>query len=309
MEMYFLLFILSLALLVKSAERAICYSNTLAKSFNFSRFVMGFLVIAFISILPETLISLIAASKGTPEFGMGTLLGSNVADLTVVIFFVALASKNGLPVKDLFVKQNLYCLPLFALPILLGLDMHYSRLDGLGLILAGLSYYVWALKHDVKKEAARVASKFEWGSMLLLLVSMGVLLLSASLTVKFGTLTAHQWGVHPTLVGLLFVGLGTTLPEMFFSIQAVRKRYVGLAIGDILGTVISDATLVLGAMILVQPFDFNRNLILVTGVFMFLSGLLLFALMKSGRGLSKLEGVLLLFVYLGFVACEFVANH
>lgn len=308
--MYFLLFLLSLGLLVKSAERAICYSNVLAKSFNFSRFVMGFLVIAFISILPETLISLIAAAEGTPEFGMGTLLGSNVADLTVVIFFVALASKNGLPVKDLFLKQNLYCLPLFALPILLGLDMAYDRFDGLLLIGAGLGYYAWALKHDSqKKEVARVATSFAWGKFLLLLISMGVLLFSASMTVKFGTLTAHQWGLHPTLVGLLFVGLGTTLPEMFFSIQAVRKHYIGLAIGDILGTVISDATLVLGAMILVKPFHFDPSLILVTGAFMFLSGLLLFGLLKTGRGLSKLEGAFLALVYVAFVGCEFLVSY
>ncbi len=307
--MYFLLFLASLGLLVKSAERAICYSNTLAKSFHFSRFVMGFLVIAFISILPESLISIIAAMQGTPEFGLGTLLGSNVADLTIVFFFVVMASKQGLKVKDLIVEKNIYCLPLLALPLVLGLDTHYGRLDGLVLIAAGLGYYIWALTHDASKERATVALRFEWSQFFLLLLSMATLLLSASLTVKFGTLTASAWGVHPILVGLLFVGLGTTLPELFFSIQAVRKNYVGLAIGDILGTVISDATLVLGIMILVKPFDFNPNLIAVTGVFMFLSAVLLFILMKTDRCLSKKEGVLLLLVYVAFVACEFVANR
>ncbi|QQR54457.1 hypothetical protein IPG41_04620 [Candidatus Peregrinibacteria bacterium] len=307
--MYFLLFILSLGLLVKSAERAICYSNTIAKSFNFSRFVMGFFVIAFISILPETLISLISAAKGTPEFGMGTLLGSNVADLTVVFFFVILASKKGLKVSDVVFRKNIYCLPLFALPIVLGFDFEYSRLDGFALLGAGVAYYVWALHHDLPKDQARIASSFHWGTLLLLLVSMGVLLLSASLTVKFGTLTAEQWGVHPILVGLLFVGLGTTLPELFFSVQAVRKHYNGLAIGDILGTVISDATMVLGLTILVSPFDFAPSLIWVTGGFMFFAALLLFVLMKTDRELSRWEGFLLLGLYFAFVACEFWANH
>lgn len=307
--MYFLLFLLSLGLLVKSAERAICYSNTLAKSFRFSRFVMGFLVIAFISILPESLISIISAAEGTPEFGLGTLLGSNVADLTLVFFFVALASKKGLKVSDLVFSKNIYCLPLFVLPLILGMDTHYARLDGLILVLAGLGYYGWALRHDSQKKTAAVVLRFDWKQLALLLLSMGVLLLSASLTVKYGTLTATQWGVHPVLVSLLFVGLGTTLPELFFSIQAVRKNYVGLAIGDILGTVISDATLVLGVMILVRPFDFDPNLMLVTGLFMFLSAVLLFILMRTNRVLSKKEGTLLLMVYLAFVACEFWANR
>ena len=302
--MAFVLFLLSLALVVKSAQFAITYSSSLARGLGLTRYSMGFLVIAFISILPETFIALISAAQGNPEFGLGTLFGSNVADLTFVFFMTVLATKNGLFISEGILHKNRFYLPVLALPLLLGWDGAFTRVDGALLILLGGLFYYYLIRKDCFGQKGTVRFKINWRHLAALILSMALLLISANWTVHYGTSAAEQWGLHPVLISLIFVGLGTTLPEMFFAIQAVRKKHYGLATGDLLGTVISDATMVVGAMVLIQPFSFDPFLIYGTGMAMLVSGVMLFWCMHTGKRLSVKEGAFLFFIYLVFIAVE-----
>jgi len=92
MLLSFVLLIISLAVVIKSADLAIKYSTKLAESFHLSKYVVGFLIVSVISILPETFISITSAFEGIPAFGLGTLFGSNVADLTLVFVLVIFLS-------------------------------------------------------------------------------------------------------------------------------------------------------------------------------------------------------------------------
>ncbi len=94
------LFLAFLILLIKCAGYAIKYSSRLAKALHFPEFIVSFFIIALISVLPEATISVISAFNGQPELGLGTLLGSNVADLTLVFGIVALFSSKGIKVKS-----------------------------------------------------------------------------------------------------------------------------------------------------------------------------------------------------------------
>lgn len=301
----FLLFIASLLLVVKSADSAIRYSSKLAESLRISKHVIGFLVIAAISVLPETLISIQAAMQGIPSFGVGTLFGSNVADVSLVFALVLLFSKHGLKVESKVLKdQYLYFLAL-AVPLILGYNGIYSRWEGALLILTGILFHIHALKRD-KREIQRVHTQFSFQSLLLLLLSMALLLLGAHYTVESGVAIATTLGISPVLVGMLFVGLGTTLPEALFSIKAVRHNLDSLALGDILGTVMTDATIVLGLIALIHPFTFDERLVHLTGLYMLFGTLLLFYFLQSGRTLKKREGIFLFVFYLVFVFTEFI---
>jgi len=107
---------------------------------------------------------------------------------------------------------------------------------------------------------------------------------------------------------MLIVGLGTTIPEFFFSLKSARRQDDSLAIGDILGTVLADATVVVGILALLNPFFFPPRIIYVTGVFMLIASLVLFHFMRSGRTLSKKESYWLIIFWLIFVIVEFIAN-
>lgn len=103
---------------------------------------------------------------------------------------------------------------------------------------------------------------------------------------------------------MLVVGLGTTVPELFFAVESVKKDDDSLAIGDILGTVLADATIVVGIIALIAPFSFPVKIIYFTGVFMLTAACILFYLMKTGRMLTKKDANILLLFWLFFAAVE-----
>src|SRR3989338_1311980 len=125
------LFIVFLFILIKSAEYATRYSTRIARIFQISEFVFSFFIVAIISAIPEGTISVISALKGVPEFGLGALLGSNVADLTLVFGIVALLSAKGINVKSKILNKDFFYLALLLFPVVLGFDGHFSRVDGI----------------------------------------------------------------------------------------------------------------------------------------------------------------------------------
>src|SRR3990167_3684093 len=132
-----LVFIFSLVLVVKGATLATKYSAKLAESFNFSKYIIGFVVIAFISILPETFIAINSALKGIPEFGLGTLFGSNIADLTLIFAILIIYAGRGIKIKSRVLKDVGLYQSFLLLPLLFGLNGHYSRIEGAALIISG----------------------------------------------------------------------------------------------------------------------------------------------------------------------------
>lgn len=299
----FLVFIVALALIIKSADLAMKYSSTVAKDLGISNHLVGFLIVAIISVLPETFISVMAAFQGEPALGLGTLFGSNVADLTLVFAVILFFANRDIKVRSKIVTSNLLYLGAIALPLLLGLDGAYSRFDGLLLVAVGVIFHLWMVKRD-KRTYMRVGYTFSIRNFIFLLLSMVLLLIGSYLTVKHGIELAYQLNLSPIVIGLLGLSLGTTLPELFFSIKAVGRKQDELALGDILGTVITDAVIVVGIVALIAPFTFPMRIIYITGVFMLVAAMILLYFMKTERSLTRKEGVFLFAVYLLFVFTE-----
>jgi cation:H+ antiporter len=304
-------FLIFLFILIKCAGHAIKYSSKIAKALKFPEFIVSFFIIALISVLPEATISVISAFRGEPELGLGTLLGSNIADLTLVFGIVALFSSTGIKVKSKILSNNFFYLTLLLFPLILGFDGRFSRIDGSVLILLGSLFFakIYMESRRFHKKFNNVPSEPFVKSLLLLIFSLGILLLSAFLTVKFAVNFAYDAKLPAILVGLTVVALGTCLPELIFSIKAVRKNHDSLALGDILGTVITDATIVLGLVAIISPFSYNPHNIYITGTAMFLAGIFVTAFMKSDRSINKKEGLLLIFLYIFFVFLEFFINN
>ncbi len=308
MFLFFVILVASLFLVIKSANFAIKYSSNLSEVLNLPKHVIGFVLVAVISVLPEGFISVTSALEKIPSFGLGTLFGSNIADMTLVVSLVIFFSRKKIKIESHFIKNKFFYLGAISVPIILGLNGFYSRLEGVLLILAGLTFYYIILRKNI--HSAKIdREKFKIRHVVFLILSIGGLIFGSNLTVKYGVYLAQGLSINPVLIGMLIVGLGTTLPELIFSIKAAKKNCHDLALGDILGTVIADATIIVGIMALIHPFSFNMRLIYVTGLFMFAGMLLLFHFMKSDRAVSKKEGFLLLAFYFVFVLTEFFINR
>ena len=303
--LYGILFFAMLLILAKSAGFAAHSASKLARAFHFSEFLVSSLIVAVISASPETIISFISAFKGIPEFGLGTLLGSNVADLTLVFAIVALFSAKGIKVKSVILKRHFFYLMLLLLPVALGWDGHISKLEGGFLIIGCLMLFIMMYKdgHHVSKKV-RHKHLHPLRNFFILVLSLSLLLISAYYTIKFGVLFAEEIHIPAVVIGLLVVSLGTCLPELFFSYRAVKDKHYTLALGDILGTVIFDATLIIGIISLIHPLYFDPLIMYTAGVFMFLAGLLVTSFILYKHKITKTQAVILLLFYLAFVAVQ-----
>lgn len=302
------IFAVALFMVIQGATLATKHATKLARSFRLSQYTVGFIIVAIISILPETFISINAALEGTPSFGLGVLFGSNVADLTIVFGAIVLLAGRSLKVESKIIKKQSVYPFMLLLPLILGLDGHFSRLEGVALITTGALLYYLALKNGADGTPSTNNTSGRYRSLWKLVVSMVILLVGSYFTVTSATALAGDLGVKPILIGMLVVGLGTTMPELFFSLQSVKKRDDALAVGDILGTVLADATVVVGILATINPFSFDPKIIYITGSCMALASFLLFRFMRSGRALTKKEVSVLFIFWLVFVFAEFIAN-
>lgn len=303
------IFVVSLFMIIKGATLSTRYSTKLAENFNLSKYVVGFIIVAFISVLPEAFISINSAIKGIPEFGLGTLFGSNVADLTLVFAILIIYSGRGIKIESKILK-DIYLYPIFLmLPLVLGLNGHYSRLEGLSLIFSGSIFYYLVSKHGSALPTSQTNDvKDGRKNLWLLIFSMSVLLLGSHFAVVSAVSLAGKLSVSPILIGMLIVSLGTIMPELFYSMKSITQKHDGLAIGDILGTVLADATIVVGILAFISPFYFPVKIIYISGIFMLTASLILLEFMRSGRVITKREGYLLLVFWLSYAIIEFLAN-
>ena len=299
--------ITALFLVIKSAEYAMQYSTKIATNLKIPKYVVGFLIVSVISALPETFIGIDSALQGTPSFGLGTLLGANVADLTIIFAIPIFLCSRCLMVKSKILKHGKLYIFMIALPVVFGFNGYYSRWEGIILILAGF-YFYYLLFWRNRESIIKSDGYFSWKYFSFLLLSMMALFVSANFTVKFGVSLAENFNVHPIIIGMFFVGLGTTLPELLFSIKAVKRNHDELAIGNVMGMVITDSTIVIGILALISPFAFNPKIIYITGSFMVLASIVLLYFMRTGKSLNKKEAIALVLFYLLFIFAELFAN-
>lgn len=305
------LFLIFLIILVKCAGYAIRYSSKIARVLHMPEFIVSFFIVAIVSVLPEATISIMSAIQGDSELGLGTLLGSNVADLTLVFGIVALFSSGGIKVKSKILNDNLFYLVLLLFPLILGFDGNLSRIDGFILVILGSLFF-----YKIYKESKRFSKKFTATkrepfikSLLLLILSIVILGASAYFTVRYAENFANDIKIPAMLVGITVIALGTCLPEMTFSLKAIRKNHDQLALGDILGTVVTDSTIILGIVAIINPIDYSPYKMYLLGGALFLAAVFVFSFMKSEKSIDKKEGMILIFFYIVFIIIQFLANR
>lgn len=306
------IFAVSLFLILKGATLSTKYAFQLAESFKLSKYIVGFIVIAVISIIPEIFISINSAISGVPALGLGTLFGGNIADMTLVFAIVIFVAGRSIKVDSHILKENIVYPFILLIPIVLGLDGHYSRWEGLGLIITGLIFYYLAFKNNKEKQIVPNTETIKINNRLIdgifLLFSMLLLLIGSHFIVTSTINIADYLGINSVFIGMLIIGVGTTMPELFFCLSAIKKNHDSLAVGDILGTVLADGTIVIGLLALINPFSFPQKIIYSAGIFMVMSSFILFYFMRSGKTISKKEGYYLFLFWLTFVLVEIILS-
>ncbi len=316
MEWYFIviLFIFSCGMLSWLSSRLVKSLVSVAKYLGWREFIIAFFVVAMAASLPDLFISVNAVLQNKPMLALGSIIGGNLVDLTLVLAIAIFFSKKGLSAEsDMVQTSAIFTAIIAVLPLLLILDSQLDRIDGIILIAVFFLYSGWLFSkserfkksYQTEKDDTTMSFKGFLINLAKVVVLLGLLLVASQAVIISAEFFSNQLGISLILVGILIVGLGNALPDMYFSIISARRDENWLVLGNIMGSVIICATLVLGIIALIAPFQIDDFTPFATArIVLILAAILSLIFIKTGRKITKKEGLILLFLYIAFLVIE-----
>jgi len=313
-----LLFVASGAILFWSANQIVRGVTYTARYLKWSEFVIAFFIMAIAGALPNIFVGLSSVAHGIPELSFGDVVGSSVVNLTLVVA-IAVFVGGGLSAKGKTVQaSSIFAIFIAILPLLLILDGMLSRGDGIALIVIFFAYAAWLITK--RKGFTAVFNHEDGGHPVIkfrtfffnvsrMLVGIGFLLVAAEGMVRSMTFFADIFHLPIILLGILVSGIGTSLPEAYFSIAAARKGKGDIVMGDLMGSVIVASSLVLGLVAILKPIvieDFSP--FAIARFFVFFAAIFFLLFVRTERRITKKEGIFLLGIYIAFVIAEIVSH-
>lgn len=304
-----ILFLIACVVLVISGTFMVKTLSKIGAYLHVSEFVVGFVIMALATSLPELFVGISSALARNTALALGNVIGANILNLTIVIAIVILL-KRGIVIESEKTKTDaLYMFFIAMLPlILMWIGNSISRIDGV-ILLGAFFFYSKKLFKERKIFTKEVKNhEKRWEPILntaLFIFSLALLFLSSTFVVKYATLLSVELLLPPVLIGLFLVSMGTTLPELTFEIRAVLTGHSEMALGNLIGSVIVNSTLVLGITALIYPITANFLLFVTAGSFMLIVAFLFATFVESGNKLYVKEGIILIFLYIFFIIIEF----
>ncbi len=317
-----LLLILFSFILVKSADLSIIALRRIAKQTKTGLFALSAVVLAIGTSFPELFVSITSAVEKTPSITLGVIVGSNIANISLVAgltaFIVGKVNVHG----DFLKRDVLMALIAGVLPLLLVFDGELSRVDGFILLAIYGAYATGFFKgrfleiaEEQKKEGFyyRFLRKInhingtKTKEFAKLFVGIALLLFSADVIVKLSTELAMAAGVEVFLIGLVLVAAGTSLPELAFSLRSLEDHQPSMFFGNLLGSIIANSTLVVGTAAVIYPIKMvvSNEYILAVGAFLLIF-LSFWYFIRSKHRLDRWEAGVLLLLYLLFLLLAFL---
>ena len=318
------LFAIGLVLLIKGGDWFVDGAVGIAKRFRLPDIVVGATVVSIGTTLPEVMVSTTGALAGSGAMAYGNAIGSIICN-TALIAAISITCNPGpvnvksmkTPVLFFFMSAALYCLAAYGLGT-------FPRWMGFVMLAIFVVYMILTVRNGMKnpdqvageEEEEGGKEKKLWQELLLLVVGAAVIAVGADLLVEHGQVIALALGVPETVVALLFVALGTSLPELVTTITSLKKGRASLGVGNVIGANIFNLVLVSGVAVSLAPFDVpaentlldtGLNLSLVFDIPVMLGVMVLMTIPALlSKKLGRWQGIALLSIYAAFCVCQFV---
>jgi cation:H+ antiporter len=308
----FLIILAGLVLLIWGADRFVHGAAATARNLGVAPLMIGLTVVAFATSAPEILVSIDASLRGQPGLAYGNAIGSNIANIGLVLGTVALI--RPIQLRSATLRREMPALlAVSLLTVSLFLDSYLSRIDGIVMLTGLVIVMIWLarlgmrtaptdpIKKDYEAEIPEDVSMpmaIFW-----FLIGLGTLLGGAHLLVDGSLSIAEALGVSNVVIGILVVALGTSLPELAVSLVSAMKGEYGLAIGNIVGSNIFNLLAVVGVAAVIAPSPMAPSVLSLHIFVMVAFTLVLFAMTYDYDGkseLSRIEGVALLTAFIAY---------
>ncbi|MBP3684718.1 MAG: calcium/sodium antiporter [Oscillospiraceae bacterium] len=323
MLMSVLLFAVGLVLLIKGGDWFVDGATGIAKRFHLPDIVVGATVVSIGTTLPEVMVSTTGALQGSGAMAYGNAIGSIICNTALIAAISIVCNPGPVNTKSMktpaiffFASAALYCLASYVLGT-------FPRWMGFVMLAIFVCYTILTVRNGLKNPDSVEEEEEEEGKqrtlvmeLALLVVGAAVIAVGADLLVEHGQIIAIGLGVPETVVALLFVALGTSLPELVTTITSLRSGHASLGVGNVIGANVFNLVLVSGVAVSLAPFDvpcentlldtgLNMSLVFEIPVMLGVMALMIFPALATKK-LHRWQGIALLAIYIAFCVCQFV---
>jgi len=285
------------------------YSVELSYKLSIPKIIIGMTIVSFATSAPELIVSLNATMMGYSDFALGNVLGSNIANLGLVLGIVVIIYPVKIKRRFYYTDFPLLILSTAVFYLFIASNSEISRTEGiimLVLILLILFYLFYYQKPDTStldKDLSLGKEKVST-SFFLLVISAAILWLGAETLIKSSISVANKFNVSERIISITMVAIGTSIPELAASVAASLKKHNDLAIGNLIGSNIFNLLVVIGITSIVNPitgidFDIISKDMIWVVVFSFI--LLPLVYFHKRNKLNRIKGIILLAMYVAFI--------
>lgn len=306
--MVYLLFVLGFVFLVKGADLLVAGASAIGRRFNISEMVIGLTIVSFGTSLPELLVTTVASFNGQAELGLGNVLGSNIANVLIILGVAALVRPLPIPRDTYFIEIPFSILAALLLGFLANANIFYSGHNTIGREEGAIMLYFFVLfmvyvisasrNKKAEPETAPLIAQPMLKSIILIAIGITGLYFGGGWVVNGATEIARLFGISESVIGLTIVAIGTSLPELVTSAVAAYKNNTDMAVGNAIGSNIFNILWILGFTSVLTPIPFsdhsNQDILMVL---ISTSALIMAVIVGKRPGISRWEGFIFLMIY------------
>ncbi len=302
-----------LLLLVLGGEALVRGSVSVAKTIGVPVIIIGLTIVSLGTSAPEMVISILATSEGHPDIAIGNIIGSNIANILLVLGVTAsIASIRTNP--DVTKRDGILMMLVSVIFIIFAIDGMVQRYEG-AIMLAIMVGYLFNLFRRARQEQdPDIAQEFEeetqfhyplWQAALYMAGGFAFLIVGADIMVEGASDMARLLGVTEGVIGATIVAIGTSAPELVTCVVAAYRKHPDIAIGNVVGSNLFNLAAVLGVAASIMPIEVAEQFLKVDIWVMFIASTVLIPMMISGKQISRTEGVLSFLAYLVYIGYQY----
>lgn len=308
----YVLFVIGFVILIKGADLLVDGAASIAKKFNISSIVIGLTIVAFGTSAPEFVVNIFASVKGNSEIAIGNILGSNIANIFLILGVAAVIHPIVAKENTAWKEIPLSLLAAIVLGVLAndalidgGSFSGLTRIDGIVLLAFFIIFmhYTFGISEVTgDEENINIKILSNGKALIFILAGLAGLVLGGKWIVDGAVKIAELFDVSQSLIGLTVVAIGTSLPELATSAIAAYKKQSDIAIGNVIGSNLFNTFWILGASSVIRPLPFLRdsNPDILMSIF---ASALLFAILFIGKRhiVERWQGYLMIAIYTGYI--------
>jgi len=300
--------IVSLIILIKSSDVVSESSTKVAKVTGLGEMAIGFLLLSVVTSLPELAVSVSAVRSGDISIPIGGLFGSNIANIGLILGLTAILAPTSIRLpRGEFKNLSFMTGIAAAIPLSLLILGTFNYVIGWILLALFAVFSVYSIKNrftlEEDKEEIKEPTRM-WKDLLLILGGVIIIIVSSQFVVNAAVEMSNLFRIDQAVIGATIIAVGTSLPEFSVSLAAVKKGRTSLALGNILGSCLTNLTLILGFVLVFSTFNVNLTLFLDMALMLILINFVLIKIIAENN-IGLLNGLILLFFYGIFLLSTF----